>query len=97
MKIIHQTGSSDGFEPAVPELNSEEGFLQISGSSSIDLLEERKFIAEKIVLRCELRPIPLHDRTIKVSLISDKHEFTPTFLYEPYSITYGYELEVEHS
>jgi hypothetical protein len=97
MKIIRKTDDSEGFEPVTPESNSEEGFLQISGSSSIDLLEEGKIVADKIVLRCELKSLPIQDRTIKVGWIKDKQVLSPTLLYEPPSITYGYELEIEHS
>ncbi|OJW50575.1 MAG: hypothetical protein BGO67_05735 [Alphaproteobacteria bacterium 41-28] len=97
MRILPFMPLQEGYEPSSPELNQEEGVLDISDDSDCNLIEESKIIAETLILRCVLRPIPLTDRTIHAQLISEGEILESTPLYEEESISYGYEREVENS
>lgn len=63
MRILPFMPSHEGYEPASAELNQDEGILDISHPSSCVLVEEAKRVAETIILRCVLRPIPLEKKT----------------------------------
>ncbi len=97
MRILYNTPPQEGYEPLAPELNQEEGVLDISHSSECHLWEEGKLAAETLILRCALRPLPIADKTIKVQLISEGEELEKIPLYDPESITYGYDWEVQNS
>jgi hypothetical protein len=86
-----------GYEPSTPELNQDEGVLDIFHESDCVLVEDSKIVAETLILRCALRPIPLENKTIHVQLISEGETLENTPLYEEESISYGYEREVENS
>jgi len=97
MRILPPSRFLPGFEPAQLELNTEEGILDISSPSTCELIDEKKIIAETLILRCHLRPLPLLNKNIKVRLISEGNSLNETLLYDTDSVTYGYEREVELS
>jgi hypothetical protein len=97
MRILPFMPLHEGYEPSTPELNQEEGVLDISHDSDCILIEESKIVAETLILRCVLRPIPLENETTHVQLISEGETLDGTPLYDEESISYGYEREVEHS
>lgn len=97
MRILSSNHIDDGYEPSSPELNTEKGVLDIGSSSECDLLEESKIIAETLILRCKLRPLPYENQSIKVGLISEGNPLHDVLLYDKGSLTYGYEREFEHS
>jgi len=97
MPILPFTSLDDGYEPATPELNEEEGVLDISHPSDCILQEESKIIAETLVLRCSLRPIPLQNKAIHVQLIAEGEVLENAPLYEDESVAYGYGWESESS
>lgn len=97
MPILPFTPPDDGYEPPVPELNDEEGVLDISHPSVCTLVEESQILAETLVLRCALRPIPLQNKAIHVQLIAEGEALDNTNLYEEDSIVYGYEWESSSS
>lgn len=86
-----------GHEPPVPELNQEEGVLEIIQPGSCTLVEESKIVAETLILRCALRPLPLQNDKINVQLIAEGEALETTPLYEDDSIAYGYERERKDS
>lgn len=97
MRILPFLPPHEGYEPSSVELNEEEGVLDISDESDCILLEETKIVAETLILRCALRPIPMAHKTTQVQLISEGELLKPTPLYGKESISYGYEREVENS
>ncbi len=97
MRILPPSKITDGYEPSPPELNTEKGVLDIGSSSECDLIEESKLVAETLILRCTLRPIPYLNQDIKVRLISEGNPLEDVLLYDKGSLTYGYEREFEHS
>ncbi len=97
MHILPPSFFHEGYEPSSVELNQEEGVLEISHPSECVLIEECKIVPEILILRCVLRPLPLMDKTIKAHLISEGESLKETLLYDPESVNYGYELEVEKS
>lgn len=97
MRILPTYPSQEGYEPLAPELNQEEGILEITHPSECTLREEKKLAPKFLVLRCALRPLPIADKTIKVQLISEGEKLEKVPLYESESITYGYEWEVRNT
>ncbi|MBA3813257.1 MAG: hypothetical protein H0X26_02000 [Alphaproteobacteria bacterium] len=83
----------EGYEPPTPELNQEEGVLDITHVAECTLVEESKMVAETIVLRCSLRPIPLQNKAIYVQLIAEGEALEQAPLYQEDAIAYGYEGE----
>jgi hypothetical protein len=77
----------------MPELNQDEGMLDITHPADCILVEESKIVAETLVLRCTLRPVPLQNKTIQVQLIAEGEALEQTPLYTEESIAYGYEWE----
>jgi hypothetical protein len=86
-----------GYEPPVPEVNEEEAVLDISHPGRCTLVEDSHFMAETLILRCALRPLPLENPKIHVQLMTDEGPLKPTFLYDEESISYGYEGEILQS
>ena len=86
-----------GYEPPMPELNEEEGMLDIVHPGACTLVEESKIVAETLILRCALRPIILHNDKIQVQLIAEGEALEATPLYEDDSMAYGYEGERKDS
>lgn len=97
MRILPFMPPDEGYDPPMPELNQEEGVLDISHPSDCTLIEESKIVAETLVLRCALRPIPLQNKMIQVQLIAEGEGLEHALLYEEDSITYGYEWESKDS
>ncbi len=97
MRILPLMPLHEGYEPSLPELNQEEGFLDIVHDSGCILREESKLVAETLILRCRIRPIPLDNKTIRIRLISEGDILESTPLYEEESVVYGYEREVGQS
>lgn len=93
MSILPYTSPHEGYEPQTPELNQEEGVLDISHPSACTIEEESKLVAETIVLRCALRPIPLQNKGIHVQFIAEGDALDQANLYEEGSISYGYEWD----
>ncbi|MBS0272278.1 MAG: hypothetical protein JSR85_06490 [Proteobacteria bacterium] len=97
MRILPFISQQEGYEPSVPELNQEEGVLDISHDAECSLIEESKIAADTLILRCSLHPIVLQNKSIMVQLISEGEPLERTPLYDERSITYGYEREIENS
>jgi hypothetical protein len=97
MRILPFLAPEKGFEPRDPELNLDEGVLDIFHPSECVLMEESKIAAETLVLRCTLRPIPLNDKNIKVQVIVEGEALEDSLLYAEESIAYGFEREVENA
>jgi hypothetical protein len=97
MRILPPSTINNGFEPSQPELNTEKGVLDIGSSSECDLIEESKLVAETLILRCTLKPVPYLNRDIRVRLIVQSNPLEDALLYDKGSLTYGYEREFEHS
>ena len=97
MRILPFMPFDDGYEPPMPELNQEEGVLDITHPSDCQLIEESKLGAETLVLRCALRPIALQNKDIHVQLIAEGETLNATLLYEEEAIVYGYAWERELS
>ncbi|HUX80527.1 MAG TPA: hypothetical protein VMW10_12410, partial [Alphaproteobacteria bacterium] len=66
MHILPLMPIHNGYEPSTPELNQEEGILDISHESGCILIEESKIIAETLILRCAICPIRLESKSIHV-------------------------------
>lgn len=97
MPILPHIPPDEGYEPQMPDLNEEEGLLDITHPSTCTLIEESKIVAETIILRCTLRPIPLQNKAIQVQLISEGETLNPALLYDENSISYGYTGEIPNS
>lgn len=97
MRILPFMAPHEGYEPPLAELNQEEGELDISHPSHCTLVEESQIVAETLVLRCTLRPIPLQNKMIHVQLIAEGEALENTLLYDGESIAYGYEWESQDS
>lgn len=87
----------NGYEPPVPELNQEEGMLDISAAGECTLVEESQIVAEILVLRCVVRPIPLRNDKVHVQLIAEGEGLESASLYADESIVYGYKWERKDS
>lgn len=97
MKILPFRPPDEGYEPFTPELNQEEGVLDITHHGDCTLIEESKIVAETIILRCALCPLSLQDNSISVQLIAEGEFLEQAPLYEEESVAYGYEWESESS
>lgn len=97
MHILPFISPQEGYEPSAPELNQEEGILDISHNAECSLIEESKIAAETLILRCSLHPISIQNKDIMVQLISEGEPLENTLLYEEKSIAYGYNREIENS
>ena len=97
MRILPFMPSAEGYEPPLPERNQEEGILEISHPADCTLIEETKIVAETLILRCSLQPLPLINKAIKVGLISEGEALENTLLYEKEAIAFGYDQEIENS
>lgn len=97
MSLLPFMPHQDGYEPAMPPLNEDEGILDISNEGECTLHEESKIVAETLILRCLLRPLPIADKTIKVQLIAEGETLENALLYHKDSIAYGYDREVKNS
>lgn len=97
MFILPIMPPQNGYEPRSPILNEDEGILDISDEGECTLHEESKIVADTLILRCSLRPIPLIDKTIKVQLTSEGETLESALLYYEGSIAYGYNREVKSS
>jgi hypothetical protein len=87
----------EGYEPNAPELNEDEGVMDIFHAANCTLVEESKMVAETIVLRCNLCPIPLLNRNIHVQLIAEGETLESAPLYDQNSIAYGYNWDQQES
>lgn len=97
MPILPFMLQEEGYEPHTPELNEEEGVLDITHPSGCTLVEESKSVVETLVLRCSLRPLPLLNHNIQVRLIAEGDALESISLYAEDSITYGYEWDQKES
>jgi hypothetical protein len=97
MRILPIIAPQEGYEPSSVERNQEEGNLMISHPAQCQLEEESKLIAEILVLRCVLKPLPLKEKDLKVHLISEEEPLTPALLYDEKSIAFGYDREGKDS
>jgi hypothetical protein len=97
MRILPFMPPDEGYEPPTPELNEEEGVLDITHPGECTLIEESKIVAETIVLRCSLKPIPLQSKAIHVQLIAEGEALEQAPLYEADSVVYGYPWEIPNS
>lgn len=97
MPILPYMPHEEGYEPHTPELNEDEGMLDLFHPSNCTLIEESKLVAETIVLRCTLRPIPLQNNRVQVQLIAEGAPLDPTPLYGEASLAYGYEWDQKDS
>lgn len=93
MRILPILPSQEGYEPPSVELNQEEGTLMISHPAQCQLEEESKLIAETLVLRCALKPLPLKTQDLKAHLIVEGEPLNPALLYDEKSIAFGYDRE----
>lgn len=93
MRILPIMPLQKGYEPPSVRLTLEEGNIIISHPAQCQLEEESKLIAERLVLRCALKPIPLQEKDLKVHLIAEGETLTPALLYEEKSIAFGYDHE----
>lgn len=97
MRILPFMLPCKGYGPTVPDLNEDEGVLDISHPGECTLVEEYNVVAETLILRCALRPIPLQNTIIQVQLIAEGEGLESTPLYEERSLAYGYEWEGKNS
>jgi len=97
MHILPFTMPSKGYEPSQPEVNDEEGVLDIVHPAPCTLIEEAKVLADTLILRCALRPLSLQNDKIHVQLIMEGEVLENTPLYEDESVAYGYEWERKDS
>lgn len=97
MPILPFMLPSVGYDPPTPELNEEEGIMNIGGPASCTLVEESMIIAETLILRCALRPIPLPNDQVNVQLIAEGDVLENAALYDEESIAFGYDWESQAS
>ena len=97
MPILPYLPPSEGYEPPYAEPNPDEGVLDITGSSSCTLIEDNRRVADILILRCRLTPIPLQIPSIKAQLIADGVPLEAALLYQKESISLGGEAKVKDS
>lgn len=97
MRILSPTYLDNGFDPSTPELNTEKGVLNIGTEGECNLIEDSKRIADTLILRCKLQPLPYQNQGIIVKLILEGNSLQEVTLYDKESHTYGYEREIEQS
>lgn len=97
MPILPFMSPEEGYEPPMPELNKEQAILDITHPAECTLVEESQILAETLVLRCALRPIPLQNKAVHVQLIAEGEPLENACLYDEDAIAYGYEGESKDS
>ncbi len=97
MRILPIMPRAEGYEPQSVDLNCDEGILDITHPSDCMVVEESKIIAETLILRCFLRPLPLKNKDVKVQLFSEGIKLEEVSLYAKTSIALGYDLDATHA
>lgn len=97
MRILPFPSFQEGYEPGSVELNHDEGLLEITNPSSVLLQQESKMVAETLILRCMLRPLPLFNKTAKVQLISENEPLEEAYLYNEETVSPGYDRPIQQS
>ncbi len=97
MRILPYMPLSEGYEPGFVSLNQDEGVLEISHPAACQLQEDSKIVADTLILRCTIRPLPCHHRETKVHLISENIPLESTFLYDVNTVVPGFERHIENS
>ena len=97
MRILPPLSFQEGYEPGSVELNHDEGLLEITHASSVFLQQESKIVAETLILRCTLRPVPLFNKTAKVRLISENELLEEAYLYNEETVSPGYDRPIRQS
>ncbi len=97
MHILSPFPSQDGYEPFPVDSNQELGMLDIYHPSEGSCIEETKISPQQIILRCELKPLPLTFPSPEAQLILEGEALHKCALYAKPSIAYGYSREWEYS
>lgn len=97
MRILSFLPFQEGYEPISFESNQELGVLDIFHPSEETLLEESKMVPEVLILRCNLKPIPMVHTSTQAQLILEGEALKSIPLYRKGSIAYGYDREGESS